>query len=187
MDLYPAQVLNISEVGEDQESELVTLRNVSFVSTGEFSGGGSAGNSTITDGTDQMIFRVGSSGHPLVDTQIPTEQLNITGFIGQFGSDYQISPRTSDDVEVLEGALGAKPYIKKSDLVYPNPVRDSFELSVSTDVVMKITIISLQGKVVEEFEGAGGSSFNISNLNNGIYLIAVEKEEETYYSRLIKK
>jgi endonuclease I len=95
------QVVTIADVGENLEAELIKIENVSFKETGNFAGGGSAGNFTITDGTNDLVFRIGSSSHPLAGTEIPTGIYNITGFVGQFGNDYQLSPRTEDDLELV--------------------------------------------------------------------------------------
>ncbi len=99
------QAISLGDVSEQYESELITIENVEFVETGTFAGGGSAGNFTLTDGTDEVVFRIGNSGHPLVDMSIPTGKVTITGFVSQFGSDYQISPRDVDDVETFEEEL----------------------------------------------------------------------------------
>ncbi|MCV9386913.1 endonuclease [Reichenbachiella ulvae] len=91
--------LTISEVGEKYESQLVTIENVSFADVGStFAGGGTSGNFTISDGTGEMVFRIGSDSHPLVGTEVPSGYFEVTGFIGQFFEDYQLSVRDADDL-----------------------------------------------------------------------------------------
>lgn len=101
IDLPEPQLVSIGAVGEEHESELITIENVQFEESGEFAGGGSSGNFTITDGFNDLVFRIGSSGHPLVGSEIPEGIYNVTGFVGQFEDDYQISPRTADDLEFV--------------------------------------------------------------------------------------
>lgn len=92
--------LLIEEVGESYESELIVVENVRFQSAGgTFAGGGSAGNFIVEDENgEELIFRLGADDHPLVGTTIPEGIYTITGIVGQFGSDYQLSPRSEDDV-----------------------------------------------------------------------------------------
>ncbi|MBK6264871.1 choice-of-anchor J domain-containing protein [Marivirga sp. S37H4] len=92
------QVVTINEVDETVESELVLVQNVKFVETGVFA----SGNYNVTnDAGDNVIFRIGSSGHPLVGADIPTEYVNITAIIGQFNEDYQLFSETAEDVEII--------------------------------------------------------------------------------------
>ncbi|WP_222933119.1 endonuclease, partial [Fulvivirga aurantia] len=120
VEIPTAQNLEIDQINEDAESELVIINNVWFNTTGQFQGGGSEGNYTITDGENTFIFRLGSDTHPLVGADIPTGIVNITGYIGQFGSDYQISPRYMEDVtnqsiisiaEAREKPIGSPVYV----------------------------------------------------------------------------
>lgn len=92
--------LLVDEVAEDVESQLVVVKEVFFQDAGSsFLGGGSAGNFVVEDQDgNELICRIGSSDHPLVGTTVPDGIYTITGFVGQFGDDYQISPRTEDDL-----------------------------------------------------------------------------------------
>lgn len=84
----------ITSAGESLESQLVEIENVTFVQSGSF-----AGNTTyqITDGTNQLDVRV-NSGTNLVGTAIPTGPVTVTGPLGQFNANYQIVPRSTNDV-----------------------------------------------------------------------------------------
>ncbi|MCR9251864.1 MAG: endonuclease [bacterium] len=98
-------LLAISQIGEEYESQLVRLENLTFVETGTFQGGGADGNFTVTDGANNLVFRLGSSSHPLVGEEIPTGEFDLVGFVGQFGDDYQVSPRTAADLVVSTPSL----------------------------------------------------------------------------------
>ncbi|MFQ3213536.1 MAG: hypothetical protein ACI9C9_001066, partial [Marivirga sp.] len=96
------QVKTLTEIDESVEGELVLVQNVRFVETGLFAGGGGDGNFRVAnDVGDTLTFRIGSSSHPLVDTAIPTEYVNITAWIGQFNDDYQLSPETAAGIEIV--------------------------------------------------------------------------------------
>jgi len=99
--LPAAKDVTIAEIGETYESQLIRLTNVTFVESGQFLGGGGDGNFTVTNGSGETItFRLGSSSHPLVETDIPTEPVNITAWVSQFNEDYQVSPENASDVVI---------------------------------------------------------------------------------------
>jgi endonuclease I/DNA/RNA endonuclease YhcR with UshA esterase domain len=94
--------VTISEVGENYESELVVIKNLQFLEAGDvFKGGGSDGNFNISDETGTMVFRIGNSGHPLVGSVIPGAIFDVTGYIGQFNDQYQLSVRNQDDLRLV--------------------------------------------------------------------------------------
>ena len=84
----------ITSAVEALESQLIVIDNVTFVQSGTFSG-----NTTyqITDGTNQLDVRV-NNGTNLVGTAIPTGPVTITGPLGQYNTNYQIIPRSTNDV-----------------------------------------------------------------------------------------
>jgi endonuclease I len=91
--------LTISEIGENYESQLVVIRDITFTHAGQtFKGGGEDGNFEITDATGALALRIGNAAHPLVGTTIPSGLYDLIGYIGQFVDDYQISPRGFDDI-----------------------------------------------------------------------------------------
>ncbi|MEP0367139.1 MAG: endonuclease [Cyclobacteriaceae bacterium] len=176
----------ITEVGEHLESQLVIIKGVYFDKPGlTFAGGGSAGNFTIYDGDDQMTFRIGSSGHPLVGTLVPEGEFDIIGIVGQFGSDYQISPRSENDVieagssEVLSSAR------QKSDMIYPNPAVSDVRINIGDQELVKVEVYNQEGKLV--LEQLLSKSLNVSSLKKGLYFVLTTTDEEVFYSKLIKQ
>jgi|GEM_PF-440729 len=99
--------LTLSEIGEEYESQLAIIHDVTFADAGGvFTGGGTDGNFEITDGTGTLVLRIGNANHPLVGTTIPEGKCNITGYIGQFYEDYQLTPRTKDDIKPVGAGPG---------------------------------------------------------------------------------
>lgn len=84
----------IGAVSEAVEGQLITIHNVTFVSTGNF-----AGNTTyqITNGSTTLDLR-NNTGTTLTGTAIPTGTVSITGVVGQFNANYQIIPRGTADI-----------------------------------------------------------------------------------------
>jgi len=75
---------------------------------------------------------------------------------------------------------------KKLFAIYPNPANSSFKLN---NTVNDLKIYDMTGKMVKSFNGnfQKGFSFNVSNLNQGIYIIKIKNElGQSLNSKLIK-
>jgi len=85
------------------EGRLVRIERVKFLESGNFNGGN---NYTITDGVDTLSIRV-NGNIDLVNSAIPSENINIIGCLSQFkasapySSGYLILPRSSLDLEII--------------------------------------------------------------------------------------
>ena len=199
VNLPEPKVISIAEVGEEYESQLITIENIEFIETGTFIGGGSGGNFTISDGDNELIFRIGSSNHPLVGESIPSEKYNVTGFVGQFGNDYQLSPRTIDDLQIVEDEpdspeppLANNNFKSIDGLLYPNPAKDKIfietdELKASSPI--QAIIYSSNGNIVKRFNdiSANNNVIQIKNLNTGIYIIMLSVEDQYYIQKIVKQ
>jgi endonuclease I/DNA/RNA endonuclease YhcR with UshA esterase domain len=85
----------ITSAGEPLEAQLIRIENVTFVQSGNLA----AGNSTvqITDGTNTLDVRI--NGTTNIDgTPILAGPVTITGVLGQFNANYQIVPRSTNDI-----------------------------------------------------------------------------------------
>jgi endonuclease I len=89
-----AMAVPISLIGEDIESRLIKIENVTFVQTGTFAGNT---NYNITDGIRTFQVRI-SNNTSLVNTVIPTGPITVRGLVGQFQANYQILPRDINDI-----------------------------------------------------------------------------------------
>lgn len=184
-DLPVAQSVSISEVGEEYESELISLSGVSFEESGDFS----TGNYTLTDGTNQLIFRIGTTTHSLVGTEIPTGSFDIVGYVEQDNSDYQLLINTEEDISNIETTLGFSDVRLKLDLIYPNPVNQSLNFILPSELgslPVRIDILDLQGKIVRSAI-VNETKIDVSNLKTGMYALSVSKNGSVFYNRFIKK
>ncbi|MGR6088464.1 MAG: phospholipase D-like domain-containing protein [Arcticibacter sp.] len=116
--------LTPSQLGESNESMLVRIAGVSFISTGVFTS-----NTTYpfnSNGQTGVVFI--RSSNPLVGRPIPTGTIELTGINSQYGTQYQMLPRDSNDL-VVTGALS----ITKQP--YPqNITTTGFDISWETNV-----------------------------------------------------
>lgn len=93
--LPQAQTIPFSSGTEALESQLVRFDNVTFVQTGSFA----TGNSTVQVSNGTATFDVRINGSTNIDgTAIPTGPISIIGELGQFNANYQIVPRSLQDI-----------------------------------------------------------------------------------------
>lgn len=97
-----AQVL-AQGAAEPDEGKLIRIKNITAVKTladlpaTSWSTTGSGTNYRITDPTGTMEIRV-SSRINLANTPTPTGAFDVVGALGQFLTNYQILPRSADDI-----------------------------------------------------------------------------------------
>lgn len=75
-------------------------------------------------------------------------------------------------------------FLSDDIVVYPNPVRSSFNINIATS---NIIIYDLNGKKVKEFSGNfnADSSFSIEGIKKGFYLLKVSNKDDKSYKKLI--
>jgi hypothetical protein len=99
-----------------------------------------------------------------------------------------------DDIQVIESTyVAVKPLVseKISEVsVYPNPANSNFNIEIPDSYVGgEFSIIDLTGKVVltDRITQSAIKQVDISNLNDGIYLIRLNNGAEHFTDRLLKK
>ncbi len=183
------QLITIENVGEDYESELITIENVEFLETGLFEGGGSAGNFTISDGINQIMLRIGSSSHPLVGTQIPSGKLTIIGILGQYRSDYQLLPRDPEDFIIPESPVLGINNKEALYSAYPNPTTGIIYLKDLNYSLLdvKITITDQSGKRIRQGFSVRENYIDLNNLKSGIYILHIKSNPGSSSLKIIKQ
>ncbi len=73
--------------------------------------------------------------------------------------------------------------------IYPNPVKDKFYISSTTEYDFLIAIYDIKGNLIlAENNKTTGESINVQNLESGIYFVSMEDETgNTSIKRMIKK
>jgi hypothetical protein len=99
-----------------------------------------------------------------------------------------------DDVQVIESTgVAVKPLVSEKiskASVYPNPANSNFNIEIPENFVGgEFSIIDLTGKVVvkDRITHSAIKQIDISNLNDGIYLIRLNNGAVQFTDRLIKK
>jgi len=187
------KVVDIDEVGESLESQLVTIEDVQFVESGEFEETGFSGDFTVSDGTNELKIRIGSSQHPLVGQAIPEVKLNVTGFVGQDDDYYHISLRSENDIELLEDEepLAIEEYQLSTKVLYPNPSENIVYINLdgeSSKAIDKMLIYSVDGQLQKQILNINAhESIDISSLEAGLYTVLLTSDNQKYFYKLIKK
>ena len=99
-----------------------------------------------------------------------------------------------DDVQVIESTgVAVKPLASEKISkvsIYPNPTNSNFSIEIPENFVGgEISIIDLTGKVVmrDRITQSAVKRFDVSNLNDGIYLIRMNNGVSQFTDRLMKK
>ena len=122
-------VFTLDAVTSDDQAKLVTFKKVKFENPGTFANGT---NYTLTDGTNQFIFRTDFYNMDYIGQQMPTSFFNVTGVIQQYNSDLQITARNLADFYVLSNdaslatfTLGGVNVLNLNGLEVTNPDTDA--------------------------------------------------------------
>ncbi|WP_456438052.1 ELWxxDGT repeat protein [Psychroserpens sp.] len=74
--------------------------------------------------------------------------------------------------------------------LFPNPVKDSFQLSTNNLVVESVEIYSLLGRKIASFPKANlptNGVYNITNLPTGIYIVKIKTDHMSISKKILKK
>lgn len=118
------KVVSGAEVSEENESLLVTAKNITIISVED---GGSWANYTVTDGQAQFVVRDETNTLNLEDGKT---YASITGIVQQFDNVYQIIPRSIADIIEDENVVQSViPSVKAGSIAKGTKV----ELSTTTE------------------------------------------------------
>jgi hypothetical protein len=148
-------VLRISDIGEPYEGMLIRVNNVQFTTSGTFAGNT---NYIITDGIDNLTVRI-DADTDIPGMTIPTGPVSIIGILGQYGTTYQLLPRSRADIIIPTTYISEK--LSGSSF--------SYTLKGRTLILKgKAKVYSPTGKLV--FEGEGKV-----DLRAGAYFVVADR------------
>lgn len=167
--------------GEDYESRLITLNNVTFEDTGVFVDNT---NYNVADGSDVTVCRVAFGDEDLIGTTIPTTASSITGLGGEFNGTYQIFPRYASDISA---PLNVNNFNSKLFSMYPNPTQTGLvTISSTNDEAMAVQVFDVLGKQVKQVTFTN-NTLNVSDLNSGIYIVKITQNDASTTKKLVIK
>jgi DNA/RNA endonuclease YhcR with UshA esterase domain len=130
----------------------------------------------VTDGTTTYALRV-PRGSALIGTAAPTQPFRLTGTGGQFDNaapfleGYQIQPRTTGDIELVNGVRDEQ--ATAAVTLFPNPASDRLTINAPA-ALTTATVIDALGRTVRTVALTGGTaSVEVSALTPGVYSVRV--------------
>lgn len=149
----------------------------------------------ITEGGNILTQNtIGGDRMDVLDTVLITDS-NTIFMAGESSSDISgdktENSRGADDFWVLEldNILSFKEFDTSFALkLYPNPVRNSFQINSSDINFSNLKIYSIQGQLIFESNDIdNNSSIDISTLSSGLYYLQLTSEKSTSKIRIIKE
>lgn len=151
--------LDLDELTEEREGQLVRITCVNFDTPGSAITGGSTYIIADAGGnTAQVYFR---TGHPMAGTLLPGSSINITAILSQYGSNFQLLPRTVADFP--EAACFY--FIEQPD--QSNITNTSFTLKWKTNKTSttKVKYGTSPQNLAQTATGTGNTTSHTANLN----------------------
>lgn len=183
----PAQV---TALGENTESDLVKILNLTIVDPAQWTNAGTGFNVDVTDGVNTYSMRI-DNDIDLYSAPAPTTPFNLTGLGGQFDNmtpfteGYQLLPRYSADIEPITSVTN--PEWSKDVRIYPNPASDVVTISMGAEVQMVILTDAL-GRELSRWNTPGQLlQFNMENRAAGVYGVRFVKNGELWQTKVVKQ
>lgn len=177
------QDISVAELftnGENYESELIRVTNVTFADTGLFADNT---NYNISDGADTSVCRVSFGDENLVGASIPTGTSSVIGLGGEFNGTYQVLPRYVTDV--AGATLSVDSFELSNFSVFPNPTSTGFvNIKTTSNEAVNVTVFNILGKQVISQE-LTNKKLDVSNLNSGVYLVKLTQNGNSTTKKLV--
>ena len=162
------------------EGQLVTIHNALVV---EYNSDEYYYICTDDEGVTQ--FKVGDNVDYELSNVVLTvgDYYNITGVVDIDWDIYRINPRDAEDVTLTTGINDTQ---LQEFSVYPNPAKTQVSVALYSDA-QKVVITDITGKTVltENVDGVRVMTFNIEDLNRGIYMVNVISSNVTSTKKLV--
>ncbi len=136
------------------------------------------GNFGITTQNINPIFQKTGTWYDVLDNNQTINVSNTNSLISLAPGEFKIYANNT-------ATLSNEDLFLSDDIVvYPNPVRSSFNINIATS---NIIIYDVNGKKVKEFSGNfnADSSFSIEGIKKGFYLLKVSNKDGKSYKKLI--
>lgn len=136
------------------------------------------GNFGITTQNINPIFQKTGTWYDVLDNNQTINVSNTNNLISLAPGEFKIYANNA-------ATLSNEDLFLSDDIVvYPNPVRSSFNINIATS---NIIIYDVNGKKVKEFSGNfnADSSFSIEGIKKGFYLLKVSNKDGKSYKKLI--
>jgi|GEM_PF-777630 len=184
----------VTKLGENTESRLVRLINLSLINPAAWTTGMGVGGFTVRalapGSTDTLDIRI-DNDVDLYNLPVPPQPFTLTGIGSQFDltvpliSGYQILPRYKNDISTLVRTKEAN--FSKDVKISPNPTAQFIDVQ-SKLTFDRVRIFSAAGQLIYSFEKPFSVlQIDVHALASGIYLLQLEKDGGVWATQVVKK
>ncbi|MBU2526784.1 MAG: T9SS type A sorting domain-containing protein [Bacteroidetes bacterium] len=184
------QVVTLADLNvnfDNYESQIVKIIGVTIDATNVTFTTASATNYPINVGADASILRTQHPESGLEGVAIPVTPIDLFGIVSEFGGASQLFP-FYDFVNSPPPALLSTDdfsFDTASFKIYPNPVSTGIVNIVSAQNGSKtVAVYDILGKEMLRTQ-LNGTTLDVSQLNNGIYILKIEEDGKTTSKKLI--
>lgn len=176
-----------TNLGEDEESKLIRINNLTIVSV---IAGTTGDNYTVTDGTNEYTMRI-DADNELYGTTLPAN-FDAIGLGGQFNpsstapfdAGYQFLPRYAADIIDLVNTND--PTLANDIRIMPNPVTD--QLFIKSDLTIdQVLIHNNLGQLITTLNSTANQVIDVSNYTNGIYQVSFIVADRAWTTMFVKQ
>ncbi|GAB5556838.1 MAG: hypothetical protein SchgKO_10510 [Schleiferiaceae bacterium] len=87
----------------------------------------------------------------------------------------------------LNVPIGVNEYTNENILIYPNPVTQSFKIEKPFALSLEnVRVLDYSGKLIHQFKSTE-QSFDVSNLNPGLYIVEIKTDKGVLRKKMLKE
>lgn len=162
----------------DDQSVYLTNGSMEYTISGSSLDASTAGHSCSKDKVMNDYNQLSS----LEGAKLPLGTTTITWTIT---TEYGKSSSCSCDIEVND-PLSMSSYMSTNKILYPNPTNGKVYVKMNSNSIQFIRIYGLLGNLVGEEHQVINNEFDISALNNGVYLVEIITNQERLLTKITK-
>ena len=180
------QVVTIADITgniETYESELVQINAVSFVEADGSTPFATSTNYTLDDTANTLAFRTSFAEANYIGSLIPSGTQNVVVLVAEFNGTAQVTARNVVDMPLETRAFNTIDGLT----MYPNPSNgNTLYFTTFANAELDIQVYDVLGKQIINSKVLN-NTLNISNLNQGIYIVKITEEGKTATRKLVVK
>jgi plastocyanin len=182
------EAIDVTDLNESTESQLVKIAFLSLVDESEWEGDGGSFNVRVSNGQKEFVMRIDNDCE-LSAMQAPSGVFHATGLGSQYDTSepytegYQLFPRYATDIDIADNntLVNGEQAVK----VFPNPFTQHIKITSSLNIE-SIEIYDLFGRLLASIKTDDQKSFDLSELDRGVYVLRIKGEFPTLIKRLTK-
>lgn len=106
----------------------------------------------------------------------------------QINKDANISALSNGSVAITilnDVGVNKNSLLKNTRFIYPNPASGHVIVNAPNQKNLKIKLIDISGKIINEYKISGNTKIDLQNIQNGIYLVQLVDENQSYCQKLV--